>query len=226
VNINRITEGTIFWKSVAGILFLLSLSTNQPQAEEGQIPTEVPKTISKARVVISPYAQAVPNNSYTFISVSHPSLDSALTQIGVGLEVVGMTTVVNSPAGRSVIFTIDAGETHRIFVANNSHSALTTSLRNSRTHLIYTKDTAEFGSIRAVGVNAYPTKATTIKGINKFDNLSQLDFWGVVYVESSGTGFPMEFLGDAQDSTIGRNFHTSILGGLSGKSTGVARGIN
>jgi len=223
---NRIMVEKIFWKIFTGMLLLLFLSTSHADAQEPGIPTQVPETASKARVVISPYAQAVPNNSYTFISVSHPSLDSSLTKIGVGLEVVGMTTVVNSPAGRSVIFTIDAGETHRIFVANNSHPALTTSLRDSRTHLIYTQDTAQFGSIRAVGINAYPTKATTVKGINKFDNLSQLDFWGVVYVESSGTGFPMEFLGDAQDSTIGRNFHTSILGGLSGKSTGVARGVN
>ena len=223
---NRIMVEKIFWKIFTGMLLPLFLFTSHADTQEAGVITQVPGTASKARVVISPYAQAVPNNSYTFISVSHPSLDSALTQIGVGLEVVGMTTVVNSAAGRSVIFTIDAGETHRIFVANNSHSALTTSLKNNRTHLIYTQDTAQFGSIRAVGINAYPTKATTVKGINKFDNLSQLDFWGVVYVESSGTGFPMEFIGDAHDSTIGRNFDASIIGGVSGKSTGVARGVN
>ena len=37
----------------------------------------------------------------------------------------------------------------------------------------------------------------------KFDNLSQLLMWGSIYVESSGTGFPMEFIGDAHDSTLG-----------------------
>tara|TARA_B100000686_G_C16739353_1_gene945639 strand:- start:620 stop:1279 length:660 start_codon:yes stop_codon:yes gene_type:complete len=219
MNTNRIMAGITFLKSLAGILFLLFLFANQAQAQ-------VPETNSKARVVISPYAQAVPNNSYTFISVSHPSLDSALTQIGVGLEVVGMSTVVNTASGRATIFTIDAGETHRIFVANNSHSTLTSSFVDSRTHIIFTQDTAQFGSIRAVGINEDPATATTVKGINKFDNLSQLDFWGVVYVESSGTGFPMEFLGDAHDSTIGRNFHTSVLGGASGKSAGIARGVN
>ena len=221
MNTNRITVEKFFWKSLTRILFLLFFFASHAMAQD-----VVPETNSKARVVISPYAQAVPNNSYTFISVSHPSLDSALTQIGVGLEVVGMTTAVNNAAGRSIVFTIDAGETHRIFVANSSHSSLTTAIRDTRTHLIYTNDTAQFGSIRAVGINAYPGTATTIKGINKFDNLSQLDFWGVVYVESSGTGFPMEFLGDAHDSTIGRNFHTSVLGGASGKSAGVAREVN
>ena len=219
MNINRIRAENFFWKSLTGMLILFFLFAYQAQAQ-------VPATNSKSRVVISHYAQAVPDNSYTFISVSHPSLDSALTQIGVGLEVVGMSTVVDTAFGRSVIFTIDAGETHRIFVANNSHSTLTTAIRDARTHVIYTKDSDEFGSVRAVGINEDPSTATTIDGINKFDNLSQLEFWGVVYIESSGTGFPMEFLGDAQDSTIGRNFHTSILGGVSGKSTGVARGVN
>ena len=53
---------------------------------------KVPFTDDKARIVVSPYAQAVPNDSYTFIAVNHPSLDTALTQIGVALEVRGMTT--------------------------------------------------------------------------------------------------------------------------------------
>ena len=127
---NRIMVEKIFWKIFSGMLLLPFLFASHADAQEPSALTQVPQTTSKARVVISPYAQAVPNNSYTFISVSHPSLDSALTKIGVGLEVVGMTTVVNSPTGRSVIFTIDAGETHRIFVANNSHPALTTSLRD------------------------------------------------------------------------------------------------
>lgn len=223
MNTNRITVEKFYWKSFTGILFFLFLFANQLQV---QVQAQVPATNSKARVVISPYAQAVPNNSYTFISVSHPSLDSALTQIGVGLEVVSMAAAVDTSAGRSIIFTVDAGETHRIFVANNTHPNLTTSIKNTRTHIIYTQDSAQFGSIRAVGINEDPTTATTVKGIKKFDNLSQLEFWGVVYVESSGTGFPMEFLGDAHDSTIGRNFHTSVLGGASNRSTGVARGVN
>ena len=186
----------------------------------------VPETVSKSRVVISPYAQAVPNDSYTFISVSHPSLDSAQTQIGVALEVIGMTTVPNNAAGRSAIFTVDAGTTHRIFIANVSHSTINSSIENSTTHLIFTADSAQFGNVRGVGIHESPFNSVVVKNIRKFNNLSQLDFWGVVYVESSGTGFPMEFIGDAHDSTIGRNFDASIIGGVSGKSTGVARGVN
>ena len=73
---------------------------------------------SKDRRVLSPYAQVVPDDSYTFIGVSHPSLTTALTQIGLILEVRNMTTVPNSAAGRAAVFTVNAGETHRIFIVN------------------------------------------------------------------------------------------------------------
>ena len=189
----------------------------------------VPTTDDKARIVLSPYAQTVPNDSYTFISINHPSLDTALTQVGVAFEVLGMTTVPDNSAGRATIFTVDAGETHRIFVVNVSNSTINSSnssFTDSRTHLILTADSAQFGNIRAVSVNESPLNPTTVNTINKYNNLSQLSFWGVVFVEASGTGFAMEFIGDAHDSTIGRNFGDSQLDGVSGNSSGVARGIN
>ncbi len=214
--------GKLNLSSVIGFLFFFLLI---PDLVAAQV-ISVPETDLKSRVVISPYAQAVPNDSYTFISVSHPSLDTALTQIGVGLEVIGMTTLVDNAAGRAAIFTVDAGETHRIFVANVSHSTVNSTIVDSKTHLIFTVDSAQFGNIRAVGLNENPASSTVVNGVRKFSNLSQLDFWGVVYIESSGTGFAMEFLGDAHDSTVGRNFGPSRLEGLDGNSTGVARGIN
>lgn len=190
---------------------------------------QVPESEDKARMVISPYAQVVPNDSYTFMAVNHPSLDTALTQIGVAIEVRGMNTVPNTSAGRATTFTVDAGETHRIFIVNVTHPTINTSnasFTDSRTHLIFTQDTAQFGNIRAVSVNEAPISATTVGSVRKYANLSQLSLWGVVFTESSGTGFAMEFIGDAHDSTIGRNFGDSQLSGVSGSSSGVARGIN
>ena len=189
----------------------------------------VPSTEDKARIVLSPYAQAVPNDSYTFMSINHPSLDTALTQIGVALEVRGMQTVPDNQAGRATIFTINAGETHRVFVVNVSHSTINTSnssFTDSRTHLILTQNSAQFGNVRAVAVNENPGNATTVNNIRKYNNLGQLSFWGIVFVESSGTGFSMEFIGDAHDSTIGRNIASTPLDGVSEISSGVARGIN
>ena len=189
----------------------------------------VPSTEDKARIVLSPYAQSVPNDSYTFMSINHPSLDTALTQVGVALEVRGMTTVPDNVAGRAAIFTVDAGETHRVFIVNVSNSTINSSnasFTDARTHLILTQDSAQFGNIRAVAVNEVPLTPTTVGTTQKYNNLGQLSFWGVVFVESSGTGFSMEFIGDAHDSTIGRNFGDSQLDGVSGSSSGVARGIN
>lgn len=211
----------LYFRGLTGLILFLFLS---PNLVIGQV-LSVPETNLKSRVVISAYAQAVPNDSYTFISVSHPSLDTAQTQIGVGLEVIGMTTLVNNAAGRAAIFTVDAGETHRVFVANVSHSTINSSIADSKTHLIFTVDSAQFGNLRAVGLNEDPSNSVVVNNVRKFNNLSQLDFWGVIFIESSGTGFSMEFLGDAHDSTIGRN-HINVLDGATGVSTGVGRGIN
>ena len=69
----------------------------------------------------------------------------------------------------------------------------------------------------------------------KFDNLSQLSMWGSIYIESTGVGFPMEFIGDMHDSTLGGAANAnSTLGTQYFSSTNVngtglarpARGIN
>jgi hypothetical protein len=184
---------------------------------------------SKDRRVISPYVQVVPNDSYTFIGVSHPSLTTALTQIGVILEVRSMETVPNNAAGRAAVFTIGAGETHRIFVVNVGHSTINTSnaaFTDSNTHLIFTKNSAQFGNVSALSVNQYPLNATTIRGVKKYANLSQLSMWGVVFIPSSTTGFAMEFIGDAHDSTVTRPSSNNGLNPKQGHHPGAGRGIN
>jgi len=199
--------------------------------------TQADKTRFSSRLVVSPYAQAVPNDSYTFIGVSHPSLDSALTQIGVALEVIDMSTTVNNASGRAAIFTVGAGETHRVFIANQSHSTINTSnaaFTDARTHIIPTADSAQFGSIRITSVSVRPElslyNGTDVDGnagrkvdikpgtgeVYKFDDLSQLSIWGIVYTQSSGTGFAMEFIGDMHDSSVAGEVATavpSVMGG-------------
>ena len=207
-----------------GVLYFVQTASGQTQADNTRLST---------RLAVSPYAEAVPNVSYTFIGISHPSLDTALTQIGVVVEAIGMTTTVDNPAGRAQVFTIDAGETHRVFIANQSHTSINTSnsaFTDSRTHLIPTVDSAQFGSIRVTTVSEAPTTATTVNTVDKYENLAQLNMWGVVYVEAGGTGFAMEFIGDMQDSTVGGNVSILTPGGRSlanNKShTMPGRGIN
>jgi len=183
----------------------------------------------KDRRVLSPYAQVVPNDSYTFIGVSHPSLTTALTQIGVILEVRNMDTVPNNSAGRATVFTIGAGETHRIFVVNVGHSTINTtnsSFSDSNTHLIFTQESAQFGNVNALSVNQYPLNATTVRGTKKYANLSQLSMWGVVFIPSSSTGFALEFIGDMHDSTVTYPESRNMIQPQHGHSTGAGRGIN
>ena len=139
-----------------------------------------------------------------------------------------MTTTVDTAAGRAVIFTVGAGETHRVFVANQSHSdinATNTAFQDARTHIIPTVNSAQFGSVRVTSVSERPQQIPSARfilgqdGSKKFDNVGQLSIWGIVYTQASGTGFAMEFIGDAHDSTTAgyeaADFRSerSVLGG-------------
>ena len=218
--------------ALIGMLFFAQAASGQTQADA---------TRDSTRLAISPYAQAVPNDSYTFIGVSHPSLSSALTQIGVVVEAIDMTTTVNNAAGRSQVFTVNAGETHRIFIVNQSNATINTSnsaFTDSRTHLIPTVNSAQFGQVRVTTVSQKPTTAVSVGGVNKYENLAQLSIWGIVFIEASGTGFAMEFIGDMADSSIGGNVQfvkpvntdpAYILGGtntIPENTAAAGRGIN
>ena len=216
--------------------------------------------LTNARIAISPYAQVVANSSYTFIGISHPSLATAHTSIGVAVEVLDMVTVPDTVQGAAAIFTVSAGETHRVFVVNQSHSTINLSnsaFTDSQTHLITTSDDSQFGSIKVTGIGTLPTVAHTdakraggkyITGatatIKRWDNVSQLAMWGVVYKSSNGAGFALEFIGDMHDSsaagvvmhggTIGETHHGKSVGTADerdatnrvGIATGRGRGIN
>ena len=200
-------------------------------------------TDRNARVAIAPYAQVVPNSSYTFVGVSHPSLATAHTSIGVAVEVLDMTTVPNNAAGRAAVFTVSAGETHRVFVVNQSHSTINlnnSSFTDTLTHLITTADSSQFGNILVTGIGTDPTNTTTTanrpgdytdggNGVtSRVDNVAQLSMWGVVYQSSNGAGFALEFIGDMHDSSAGGVVNTSHKAGgqmLKG-GAGPGRGIN
>ena len=202
------------------ILFALFGILTFAQTVSGQ--TTSRDTRVSSELAVSPYAQAVPNDSYTFIGISHPSMDSASSAIGVAVEVIGMTTTSNNAAGRAAIFTVDAGETHRVFVVNQGHSTINSSnasFTDARTHIIPTVDSAQFGSVRVTTV-ASDANTSTLVGTNEtFENLAQLSMWGIIYVESSGSGFAMEFVGDMQDSRIVGNLGELKAGGCGHAST-------
>ena len=215
-----------------------------------------------ARLAIAPYAQVVPNNTYTFIGVTHPSLATAHTSIGLVIEAMDMVTAgANNAATRAVVFTINAGETHRVFIVNQGHDTINVSndaFNNANTHFISTSEDSNFGNIRVTTVGSQPNERThdgmrvggtytgglvcqtasvTDNCIQRYDNLNQLSMWGVVYQESNGAGFSLEFIGDMHDSSAagvqsyaggGATAHTHRLKGIAAAETsaGAGRGIN
>ena len=206
-----------------------------------------------ARIAIAPYAQVVAGSSYSFIGISHPSLATAHTSIGVVVEALNMTTVPNTAAGRAAVFTVSAGETHRVFIVNQSHSTINlnnSAFTDTQTHLITTTDAAQFGNVKVWGIGTEPNFAhlttnrpgsythngssATGTVITRFDNVSQLSMWGVVYQTSNGAGFAMEFIGDMHDSSGASGIAIPAVAGgktcgramLKSNCSGPGRGIN
>jgi hypothetical protein len=194
-----------------------------------------------ARIAIAPYAQVVADDSYTFIGISHPSLATAHTSIGVVVEAMNMTTVPNTSAGRAAVFTVSAGETHRVFIVNQTHPTINinnSSFTDTQTHLITTSDASQFGNVRVIGIASDPSVVTpttnrpgayTSGSLNRFDNIAQLSMWGVVYQTANGAGFALEFVGDMHDSSVaGSNIVQEAQGSqiLGKNSSGAGRGIN
>jgi len=208
------------------LLFLFGFAA-LTQTVQAQV-TTADVTLHSSRLVVSPYAQVAPGDSYTFIGISHPSLNTSVSRIGLAVEVIGMTTTVNTPAGRAAVFTVDAGETHRVFVVNQGHSTINSSNSNftdARTHIIPTINSAQFGSIRITSVSQRPEQRYQDRPVyitpgsntdRRYDDLAQLSMWGVVYMASSGTGFAMEFIGDMHDSTGGGDHAEAVPSRMNG----------
>jgi hypothetical protein len=207
-------------------------------AQAPNLPAESNGIAHNSRIAIAPYAQVVANDSYTFIGISHPSLATAHTSIGLVVEAMNMTTVPNTAGGRAAIFTVSAGETHRVFVVNQSHATINgnnASFTDTQTHLITTTDASQFGNIKVTSVGTHPYGATLDVNrpgaysytaavpcaacIQRYDGLNQLSMWGVVYQESNGAGFAMEFIGDMHDSTASGSRIQRELTGYDGAGT-------
>ena len=191
-----------------------------------------------SRIAIAPYAQVVADNSYTFIGISHPSLATAHTSIGVVVEALNMVTVPNTKSGRAAVFTVSAGETHRVFIVNQTHPTINlnnSAFTDTQTHLITTTDAAQFGNIKAWSIGTEPSHATNAhyrvgkyasdnahhSFLYRHDNLNQLAMWGVVYQTANGAGFALEFVGDMHDSVhLFNDAKTGVIAKFSNQATG------
>jgi hypothetical protein len=152
------------------------------------------------RLVISPYWQ-VDSGSYTFIAVTHTSLSGMASSIGVRINAL---TSAGSAYDTAESFTIQAGNTERVFIVPTGHATVNSTSITTAKFLSGTSDFT-YGSIRVEPVMTHPALkyAQNIRQIYRgdgFRDITMLSYWGSVIIEANTTGFAMEFLGDMNDS--------------------------
>ncbi len=146
---------------------------------------------NKSRV-ISPYWQS-DSGSYSFIAVSHSSLSTIASQVGMVINAIQNDLTA---FGTAVTFTISAGSTERIFIVRTNSTVNSTSISSAQ--FIVGTTNFKHGHLRIEPVATNPA-ATVGFNIGRRD-ITMLNFWGAVVIETNTTGFAMEFIGDMQDS--------------------------
>ena len=150
--------------------------------------------IANSTSVVSPYWQS-DGDAYTFVSVSHGSLDLMSSQIGVILQAVANdgTTSFGTTA-----FTVSQNSTTRIFVVATNHSTINTStITDSSVVFVSGTTTSSSGSL------VFTPRATSpLVPISRLTDATSLNYWGAIVVSSASSGFAMEFIGDTHDSVF------------------------
>lgn len=152
----------------------------------------------KSRTAISPYIQTDADSTYTFVGITHPSLNTANTQIGFTIASTGLSTDFSSS------LTITSGQTYRIFIVSTNHSTIN-SLTVTGDRVVFlgtTNGSSEAGNLLFTSSSTDPSVASndTNPGSFRLEDLGQLSMWGAIVIPSTSTGFAMEFVGDAHDS--------------------------
>jgi hypothetical protein len=164
---------------------------------------------NKSRV-ISGYWQS-DSASYTFISVSHSSLSGLASQIGLVVNAIQSDLTA---FGTAVTFTISAGSTQRIFIARTNHPSLSAVEIPTASFIIGTSN-FKHGHLRIDPVASNPELTSNISVLDSielrgFRDVTMLNYWGAVVVESNTTGFAMEFIGDMHDSSAITSMDSSV----------------
>ncbi len=169
-------------------------------------PLSIPIAVDSSLRVAAPYWQSGPG-TYTFIAASHPSLNGMSSQIGVSLH--ALLGEAPGSYGLGVEFTIRAGETRRVFIVSEDSAAINFVEQPDDAFIVGTT-TASSGQLLIAPKAANPLARLGGVGASGtgFPDIRALNFWGAVVIESTATGFPMEFVGDMQDSRAfsSRNF--------------------
>ena len=167
---------------------------------------------NKSRV-ISSYWQS-DSASYSFISVSHSSLTGLASQIGLVVNAIQSDLTA---FGTAVTFTISAGSTQRIFIARTNHPSLSAAEIPTASFIIGTSN-FKHGHIRVdpvasnpeISINPAIVFLESNLELRGFKDVTMLNYWGAIVIESNTTGFAMEFIGDMHDSSAITSMDSSV----------------
>jgi len=186
---------TQFSQAVAAVALIASLTGNAFAIE------------NKSRVV-SPYWQS-DSTSYTFIAVTHPSLSGMASQIGVTVNAIQKD---KSAFGTATSFTLSAGSTKRVFIVRTNQSTINPTSISSAA-FISGSTGFQHGHVRIDPVATDPAAKQLANVGDGFRDATMMSYWGAVVIETNTTGFAMEFIGDAHDSSA-----TNATAGTTGVS--------
>jgi hypothetical protein len=150
--------------------------------------------ITNSSSVVSPYWQS-DGDAYTFVSISHGSLDLMSSQIGVILQAVSND---GTSSFGSTSFTVNQNSTTRIFVVATNHSTINTSTITDST-VVFVSGTTNSSS---GSLTFTPSRTTPLSNANQIADATALNYWGAIVVSSASSGFAMEFIGDTHDSVF------------------------
>ena len=194
------------------------------------VSSQIAFAATKTRTALSPYVQTDKDSTYTFVGITHPSLNSASTEVGLTIATVGLDGTNPSSS-----FTVTAGQTYRVFIVATNHSTINSdTVTGNRIVFLGTTTGGANGQVRVTLSNVAPYSRaaiqTDLRG-SAFSNLNQLSMWGAIVIPSTSTGFAMEFVGDAHDSAALLNSTdspggTGLIDSEASTSFATGRGIN
>ena len=150
--------------------------------------------ITNSSSVVSPYWQS-DGDAYTFVSISHGSLDLMSSQVGVIMQAVSND---GTSSFGTTAFTVSQNSTTRIFVVSTNHSTINTStITDSSVVFVSGTTTSSSGSLVFT-----PRSTVPLVPISRITDVTSLNYWGAIVVSSASSGFAMEFIGDTHDSVF------------------------
>lgn len=145
--------------------------------------------------VITPFWQAGAG-TYSFIAISHPSLQGMSSQIGVRATPI-LESGFTSPSFLMQEFTISAGETKGYFLVPPGNNNPAFFIEGKGTKEVARLPSESTGSLRFEPIASNP-KVPDANG--NYNDITMLSYWGAVVFEGGNTGFALEFIGDLGDS--------------------------